>query len=233
MPAYTVATLIERARSAADMRDNFVTSTEWLRWLNVERYLLDVFLARNGVLTQQNTATVTANGAASYTITAPMAVLGVYEYKNSRYRRLKAADAIDGAHRQSDITGNTANFYSLLTTSGSEDLQLILYPNPSSGTYKVSTIAQPTALTLTTDTVTYPMGWEERLVLGLARRALAKEESPTDNVSRQINEIERHIEESAWDRVYASNQAVRNVDKVERGWSSHPTYPDPSLWYWI
>jgi hypothetical protein len=94
----------------------------------------------------------------------------------------------------------------------------------------VSVLRQPDELTADTDEVTYPMGFEERVVLGMARRALSKEETINPGIEAEIQRIEQHIDEVAWNRLYAGAQ-IRNVDRVERGW--HTTMHIPTRDYWV
>ncbi len=79
--------------------------------------------------------------------------------------------------------------------------------------------------------VNYPLGFEERVVLGLARRALAREESDAREIIAQIRECESTIEEAVSDRVFAQHSAVRNVDSDVRGWRRSVHYPDPASWW--
>jgi hypothetical protein len=231
MASTTVTEIIERAQAAADMHDNFVTSTQWLRWLNVEYRALALFILRSGYVFTENTETITANGSLTYEFNEPLVILGVYEYKDQRYRRIEHSDMMDGAGNIDEVTTGPARFFRVYqAASGKVGMQL--WPIPQSGTYKVRKVVIPVAVTLT-DSIELPAGFEERLVLGLARRALAKEESSTAEISRQVDEADRYIEEMCFDRVMAAHQSVRNVDKVERGWFPYPQYPTRERWYWI
>lgn len=243
MPAVSVNTIIARARDAADMQDSFVTPTTWLRWFNLERWMLDLFIARSGYVLKQTISTIAADGSSGYDISDALVILGVYELTDSNvYRRLRHSDLMDGAGHIDYVAGasssGAAQTFNIAWRPGaSTNTTVTLYPIPTTGTYVVFYIVEATAVStsdnLDTTLVYYPAGWEERIVLGMARRALAKEESPTGEVGRQILECERFIETMAFDRVFGAHQTVRNVDKVERGWSSQTDHLNPSHWRWV
>lgn len=234
MASVTLQTLIERAKAASDVQDDFVTPTQWIRWANVERLKLENTLVRAGYLLRENTITVTATGATSYTFAEPMAVIAAYELDSSnRYRRLRPADMIDGAgHVDENVSQGPALTYRCIQVNdGTVAVQF--WPNPQSGTYKFTVVTYPVEMTAVTDTVNYPPGFEERIVLGMARRALAKEETVNPVLERHMGEVDQFIEEVAWSRQFAAHQQVRNVDRVERGWgwSKYPVVPDRNHWY--
>ena len=230
MATVTLGELIERARDAADMTDDFPTRETFVRWLNVDRARLDVMIARHGMVYNLDREDITADGSLSYEFTQPIAIVAVYELDNQgRYRRLRAADAVDG--RFDVVTTGAAEVYKIDRTSSGE-VSLTFWPIPASGTYQVYVIPASDELEDDGDTVDYPMAWEEWLVLSAARRALAKEESSTAEVMRQMRELESHIETAAWDQQLAANQKVRNVDRVERGWCRDLLLPPVRGWGW-
>lgn len=243
MPSVSVNTLIARARDAADMQDSFVTPTTWLRWFNLERWMLDLFISRSGYVLRQTAATYAADGTGGFDISEPMVILGVYELQdNNVYRRLRHSDIFDGAGHIDYVAGASASgpatrFSVSQRIGSSAAVTVTFYPIPTSGTYQVFYIQTATEVTtadnLDTTLVYYPAGMEERIVLGMARRALAKEESPTSEITRQIKECEQFVEELAQDRIFGAHQQVRNVDKVERGWSSQTDHTNPSDWRWV
>lgn len=234
MPTFTVQKLVDRARAAADMYDDFVTQTQWIDWVNVERDLLERHIAKSGYVLAETVQTITANGAASYAITPePYAILAVYEEVDGRYRRLRGDDIFDGtAGRYTADTGQARKFRVKRTSGGS--LELHLYPKPTSGTYKIVMIAVPAPVSSLAATVFYPMSWEERIVQGLASNALGKEETVNPKVEKAKGEIESHIEQTAWDLMYAHSGArVRNVDKVERQWFDTLEVPTRDYWVYV
>lgn len=234
MAAVTLQTLIDRAKAASDVQDEFVSQVEWTTWANTEVLLLENFLLRVGYVLRENTVSITATGATSYSLTQdPMAVLAVYEVKDSRWRRLRPGDLVDGPGGIDTVTTGAAQQYRFIQDATGV-LQLLLWPNAASGSYKVRVVTAPTALASLSSSVNYPAGFEERIVLGMARRALAKEETVNTVLEQHLREIEQHIEEVAVNRVFSAHQAIRNTDHIERAWgwsSSMPGMPYPAHWY--
>lgn len=237
MPATAVTELIARAKAAADMEDSgFVTQAQWLRWANLEHRMFYSWLARHGYVVDTTGASHTADGTGSFAaVTDPMVVMGVWEVVGTRYRPLRSGDAIQYTTAGTQ-TGPASHYW--LSDRGDGDFNIVMFPRPTSGTYVSLYLASPATLVLATpavgedDEVRYPLGLEERIVLGMARRALAKEESSTAEVGRQIRELEQHAEAVAWDRLSGGVQAVRNVDARERGWHSGLALPPPREWLW-
>jgi hypothetical protein len=234
LPAVTVDNIIARARSAADMRDNFVTPAEWLAWFNVERRWLDQFIARHGLVNAETSVSITTDGStATYPLNDPLAILGVYELRSGFYREVKPSDtmglAADHIAAPGVVVSPATKYRAFQGASG--QVEITFYPTPAAGeTYVVYEIAQAADVTDTTTSVTYPMNFEERIVLGLARRALAKEETTNGALERETQRIESHIEEVALDRAYGAFQRVRNVDRRERGWVRWPEIPTRERW---
>src|SRR5512139_1488436 len=95
MRAFTVQQLIDRAAAIADMHDSFVTPAQWLAWYNTEARALELFIARSGWVINLASS---VDAGASYTATitgAPLAILGVYEVRDGRYRPLKFQNQVD------------------------------------------------------------------------------------------------------------------------------------------
>lgn len=364
MPTTSVATLIDRAKATADMRDNFVTPTQWERWASQERLALDLFLARSGwtqTFSEFN-ITVTGTEAGVYSVNPSggiMAIVCVYQYDSAgRIRMLEHQDAVTFLHRSPGYSGAPQSHarYFRVANAG-DNLTLNFYPEPQAGeTYKVLYIAHPPPLVVSTDSVfasaqfrgfevlsrspgaagigtvvnimgvipsigtphplvgtarliqdtqaavtvtfdysgdgmfigeildtpttynavyaalnsstvvqvgaetvpgettfglvqqetettslpttpatsvSYPMGWEERIVLGMARRALMKEESDTKAVDTEIALWESRIEEACWNRVLTSSPQVRNIDYQHYAWTNRYLVPPFGFWVWI
>ena len=247
MPTVTVSTLIDRAKAAADMRDNFVTPTQWTTWATQERLALDLFLARSGwtlPLTDFD-ITVTGSEAGSFTVNPTggvMAIVCVYQYDSAgRVRMLENQDAVTFLRRTPGYSGSPRGHstYYRVTWSG-DNLTLNLYPEPNTGeTYRVVYIAHPKKLVVSSPgtweetSVSYPMGWEERIVLGMARRALIKEESSTTAIDSEIGMWESRIEEACWNRVLSTSPSVRNTDQLHYGWTDRFSVPPFTLWTWV
>ena len=236
MPAVTAQELIDRAKAASDVQDDFVTTTQWLKWADIEQTLLDAFLLRHGYVLREDQEIITSTGATpgQYTLVDfpdPLAILGVYQFSNGRFRRLRPSDLMDGAGHIDWVTTGSAQVYRLFQNS--DALTLELWPAPPAGELYYLRLVNGPELPITAldDEVNYPAGFDERIVLGMARRALAKEETVNPVLETHLREIERHIEEVAANRAFAAHQQIRNVDRVERGWQTYPMIPDASWWY--
>lgn len=235
MPVFTVQNIIDRAVSAADMHDLFVTPTEWLAWFNAERQALDILSARSGwVLNRVSTTTIP--GAATYAHpTEVMAIIGVWEAEpGGRFRPIVPRDYVSNFVQSSvgPFTG-PAVFYSAVTDDSGQTT-FTFYPRPTSGNYIIAFLdATPTA-TAVTDSVRFPMGIEERLVLGMARRALDKEESETSAIEKRVAREEQRVEEVAASKLFAYGAKVRDVDLSERGWGLNGfEIPPSATWLWL
>jgi hypothetical protein len=203
------------------MQDNFVTTTQWLAWLNYERQALEIFLNRTGWVTNlRTTQLISDNG--SYTVAGDgyaltgvvMAVAGVYQYDQGTFRRLTLRPSVDV---MSDSTEQQGTPYHYSLEQDGDDTVIRLHPRPDSGTFYAVWLPSPAAVTSMTGSMTYPLGFEEWLVLKLARRALVKEESDTSSVDKLIREIEQTVEELCWSRALAGDQFQRDVrQKVDR-----------------
>jgi hypothetical protein len=262
MPAFTVQQLVTRAMSQADMRDNFVSETEWIAWANQERQALQVFLARVGWILELHTFTgtitssgwdVTLDGSApesmvgtggNYVLESTadpdafviMAICGVWEVgSDSQVRRLRMDNAVDFLLQLPSATTaqSHASKFRVFTRNFNQ-LNFNFYPTPQVGeTYLIQALLAPLTLTSLASTITLPMGWEEWLVLKLARRALIKEESDPSKVEAMIREIEQQIEELSWSKNLAEVPAVRNVDQQVYHWDTNLITPPWSSWAWI
>ncbi len=249
----TALTIIQRAMAIADMHDNFVTETDWLNWLNQEQYALRLFLARAGWTLPFDTtvATMTTSGwdlstdgasavsvaktaAGHYvftpTLAAVMAVVCIHENRSGDMRLLHLQNDVDFL-RQTITGGNTtghANSYRLRMYGN--EIHADFFPSPVTGeSYYITYLSAPVPITATTQSIALPMGWEERLVLGMARRALVKEESDTSAVEKLMREMDSQIEQLCWNRVMSEAPRVRNTDpNVARD-----TYPVWQQWFWL
>lgn len=237
MPSFTAQNIIDRAAAAADMHDDFVPQSIWLAWLNVARQELCIKMARSGWVPF---GMVSGSAVSPTTGTVPLnfeflALIGVVEVDSSgRYRHLVAADFVDQV-RQVDgttapITGPATRYF-LTDDEGSTTLRL--YPRPTTGTYTYFYLKAPTTIVTVSDTLTYPLGLEEYLVLRMARKALVKEESDTAAIDKELNAIQEQIELYGHERNWANAPKVRNTDDVERGWNLQLTYPPPNAWIWL
>lgn len=243
MPAFTAQQLIDRAADMADMSDNFVQPATWLNWLRIECTALDIFMARNGYV--QNIVIQTSPIDPSNPVISLgsdiLGLVGVWEVVNGRYRRLTQKNPVEFL-TQNPATGavtGPATFYTVETkgvgTGGGDGYTIKLFPRVNnSGTYAVAylppSVVGPLSLT---SVLYYPMGYEEAIVMAMAKRALIKEDSDPATISREIANWRSNVEEQQWDRQLADTPAVRNVDMQVRGWNNWIDFPSPSSWSWF
>jgi hypothetical protein len=233
MPAFTGQQLVNRAASVADQHDGFVTPEECLDWLNVEARALDVFCARHGWKLRAFAQTTVAS--APYSITLPdetLALLGVWELtSDGRYRPLEHTDAVT-SRIQDPLTGpDTGEAREFWTESAGDGVTVYLYPRPTSGTYVAIYLPSTARFTDLEDTATYPLGFEEWIVLNLALRMLVKEESDTRKVEDLILKEERKISEMGWQRQMAEVPKIRKQRRTS--WAYEPLYPEVVRWHWL
>jgi hypothetical protein len=212
MATVTATEIIARAQAAADMTDNFITETQWLYWLNVENRALAVMLARLNFPWRQEDQIVSCNGSLEYTLSEPLAVLGAFYLEDDgRLRRLELMHPSQRRVAAVGISGKPAQWSIRRQVSGS-NIYVTFYPAPSSGSVYVQCIMPPATVTVG-GSVYYPLNWEERIVLGMARRALAKEETVNPVLEDMIKDIEVHIESSAFDQLMLDAPVIRNTRK--------------------
>lgn len=240
MPTILTAELVERAKAAADMHDNFVTLRQWLTWASLERMALDLLIARAGWTQAFATTTITVDGSEDGEFTPDttsgiMAIVAIHQVSPQGTRLLRTADpatflrTLPGGEQR----GNATHFRA---RQDEDTLILNFFPEPAAGeTYLVTYIPHPRRLTTADEvgydtSVSYPMGWEERIVLGMARRALEKEESDSTGIRLQITEMERQIEELIQSRAGATS--IINMDQVNYGWCDRVSYPPILDWWW-
>lgn len=242
----TTRELVDAAAAAADMTDNYITPAQWMRFASQEHLTLALLLARSGWTQNVLSTTITVAGteAGVYNLTVtPLALVAVHIVRSGRVREVHFNNAIDFLRQSPGTSGvhGDPTEYRVLWDQANDRLSLGFYPEPSTGTtLSVSYIPEPLRLTLDAspasgyaNSVKYPMGWEERIWLGMARRALAKEDTDTTEIRRLIAECESGIEEAVFDRVLGSSPTVRNLDLSRRGWDKTVAYPAPSNWWFF
>lgn len=245
MPTFTVQNIVDRAAAIADMHDTFVTPAQWLAWFNVERRALELFKARHGGVAMGNVQTVTAVGPDRYPLATAgvnetMAIVGVWqELSSGRLRPLRIVPWVDNFVQDEggpDVGPSQYVFIEDHNNDGVEVSTLLrFYPRDPSGNYLIMYLQAPAAAVSMTTVFSQPMGLEERIVLGMAKRALIKEESDTSAIDKLIREMDQQIEEYCWQRSFAQVASVRNVDKLQRGWVTQDGFvpPNPDSWFWM
>ncbi len=241
----TTRELYNRAAAAADMHDTFVTPAQAMFWASQENLNLALFIARSGWVQNVLTETITVDGTEDgvFPLTAdPLAIVCVHQSDSTGYRALRYNNYVDfrrQAPGSSLVTGDPVEFM-VRWDQDSDAMVFGFYPEPPSGTVLiVSYIPEPDRLTLDSapaagyaNSVNYPMGWEERVVLGMARRALEKEESDSTALIRQMRECDSAIESACWDRALADSPTIRNVDR-RSVFGRTISYPPATQWVFI
>jgi hypothetical protein len=239
MPSFTVQNFIDRAATRADMKpdDEFVTPTQWLHFATEECRELDLQVLRHGYVPREVSVDITTTTELSYTIADPLAVLGVFEVEGGRYRFVAPADMLLGpAGRRAAVASNAdiapATSYRM-TQNDDNEVVIEFYPYPGAGkTYRVFYVPERATFASAADTVNYPGGIERRVVVGMARQAIEKEEASSGRMLSQIQEADLMVERFCWGRQQGAPQ-VRNTDRELRGWLPSPFRPSRDLWQWI
>jgi hypothetical protein len=230
MASTTLTVLAQRAAAAADMEDNFISAETWRNWANVENRNLAIKLAGWGFPWKQTDENITLTGASQYEITEPLAIIAVfYVESDGSYTRLRVVNPAQrqgspnrlvGVPREATIFRNT-----------NDDLSFRFYPNPTSGTVISRQIDIPAELVYSgptasqSTTVTYPLNWEELIVLRMARRALAKEETVNPFIEVQIAEMDAAIRDACANFLLSDAPVIRNVRD-----DNSSVYVDSSEW---
>lgn len=232
MPAITAQNMIDRAAAIADQHDDFVTPKQWLAWVNAEVRALDIFAARSGWIQQDPLPTSVSSAPYSITLLAEtLCVLGVWEENGGRYRKVRYSDTIS-SRMQDPTNGSTVGAAREFWIERTDDEPVIrFFPRPTSGTYVCLSVTSTPQITALTDSVTYPLGFEELIVRKLAKMALIKEESNTSAIERLITQEEQRIEEICWNSVLAESPRVRRAERS--GWDREPLYPEAKAWVWL
>jgi hypothetical protein len=229
--------------AAADMHDTFVTPTQWMDWATQEHRALTISLAQSSWTQNLLTTTVTIDSAdlGLIPIPEPLAVVCVHHAGPQGTRPLTHTNAVDLLRlvNPSAPEGNASHFGVTYDPDASQ-YTVRLVPQPRSGDqYTITYVPLPKTLVLGTpgageaNSVGYPLGFEERIVLGMARRALIKEESDTMALERLIKEEDARIERAIWGFVMSQVPTIRNVDRQARNWTSTLIYPPSRDWVWL
>lgn len=242
----TTDELVTRAQTAADMHDATINPAQWNPWLTLENIALAVLLARAGWTLNMKTQAIAVTGAEAgqYVLaTQPLAVVAVHQVRGNRVRLIDYTNVVDYSRMTATDTAATGDpsEYRVLWDQDNDRLVVNFYPTPAAGTqFIVSYIPHPLKLTLDdpvsdptqyANSVRYPLGWEERIVLGLGKRALRKEESDTSGIQQDLDDLDKEIERTVYDQIFAAHSAVRNVDDEVRGWGTKMFYPPPARWF--
>lgn len=217
MATVTVSDMITKVRQKADMvNTRFVTDTEVAGYLDSRNKELYGILVRYQLLQDEVEQTITADGSAYYALPARhFSTLDIYYDQGSgtelvRLKRL--------SHRDRPRTSGSSQAVGYRLTGDG----VVLYPAVSSGTYKHYYVPSPLELVETVSdattevaSVSYPMGWEEYIILGAAIDCLAKEETINQALNKKFSDMERRIADEASLREQSETQTVYNADSED------------------
>lgn len=241
----TTEELVERAQLAADMHDGPFTPKQWMYFATQENIALSIFLARAGWTLNVKTTTITVTGseAGAFDLGVdPLAIVAVHQIgSDGAVRRIKCNNAVDFLHQNIGSTtakGDPTEFR-VVWDQDDDSYTLNFYPAPNTGTqFLVSYIPHPAKLVVGTpaageaNSVKYPLGFEEWIVLKLGVRAKKTTEEDPSDLMDEFKQCQQYIEQAVWDRVFAA-ATVRNVDEEERGWTRSVVFPPSTEWWFV
>lgn len=184
----------------------FVTDAELTGLINVSYKHLYGTLVEHSMHRSETTYTITATGAATYDLPDNLfSLLNVFRYENARYRyrlsrfsdRMKPGPADQGDASHYRVRGSA----------------LVLWPNPTSGTYEVEYIPIPEDLSADDDELDGILGWEEWVVLDVSSKVLVKEGSLEEAqlCMQERDALLRKIEDQANLAEFSETRVIENV----------------------
>ena len=171
-------------------------------------------LARLQLLKDVSTQLISADGSDTYNLGDDfLHAYGVFEEtSNSTHRPLHRHNGSMKPFGRPSPSGIAAT-YDIASQENTPRIQF--YPQPSSGTYVVQYIKSPDLLTNDSDTVVYPLDWEEALVYDAAIQVLEKDDLPRSELQARLQEINAEIDNTASSRDLLNSYNIRDV----RGYS--------------
>lgn len=232
---FTGQELIDRARVYLD-DDNkdtngWLAPTSWLALLNTELAQLYRRHVRNGLVTPPATD---QSLNTSPTLQNCLAIHGVAQVLPSGlYRLLTPAQSAYGQKPfyGTPISNGPGHYW--MAEGGADNLTIKIEPDPTlaHGSYIARftpTLAYITALSQTVDV---PYGADERLVLGIARRANLKDSTTSALLERLMAESDAELAFQAFGRLKDSPRVRRVVSRTEKRGVMGNQFPgDPREW---
>lgn len=212
--AVTIANLITRAKYAADAESNsHVSDAEWQIYIHKAYGKLHAIVADTGNRFFEAEDTITATGASSYNLPAAYLSTVVVEFvadasgARRPLRRLMATE-------RTALLGTTgeAKFYELTGTT------IVLWPKPSSGSYRHVYVPQPTdysTITTSTEIDTLNVHGEEFITWTAAKMAIQKAEGNVQLAMSMIAEATEGVQDWAANRAQEGNRRAHVEDLYE------------------
>lgn len=220
----TLAELTTRARERADMvGSSFVSDQSFYKWITEGHQKLHAMLvdALGEEYAYELASFTTAEGQIDFAVPCCFYKLyGVDMEINGRVVALKPFNRAErNIYRNMTGSASLAPMYSL---SGGN---LKLYPVPPAGMVgEVIYAPEATRLTLSTDQVSYPNGWERFIVIDAAIQALAKEESSVTTLVNERQLIVNEIQATKEQRDLANPKKVVDVFAEDFFWNRGDTW---------
>lgn len=229
--------LINRARVyiADDQQEvsGFIAADKWMTLAQVEYANLYRKWVRMGLVRPKPTDTQFTGG--STTINGVLAVVGVGEDLGSYVRILSNAQVPLGAdpfwYGSTPFTSKATEW---AAHGMANNLEIDVYPLDTTTTYTVRWIPAYQYATDPTQTIDLPDGGDERLVVGLARRALVKESARSQMLEEFMREADAEAAFASFGRVGGGprvRRAPHQLRTLPQRFSSFPT--DQRFWYFI
>lgn len=222
----TVTRMMTRARERADMvNSGFITDSELRGYISSSYTELYELLIQSGLIYfNPQTENIVADGSESYPL--PDDYYGTmrvdYQWSSNYWTELFEYLEPERTMFENVFSGGATGYATHWSVQGGN---LVLLPAPSGGTYRHRYIPAPADLEIgNADQVTIDGvgGWEEWVIVDAARKMLAKEESSTAHLERDLARLKERIEESALNRAWASPRRVIDVrnrtDESQNWW---------------
>lgn len=210
-----MATLSE-IRSKVRDRADIVAETarypdsELLVYINDSYRELYGLLLKHSLLREELSQSITADGSATYNVTAGhFATLAVFKEESQHYRRLSRGSFRDRPHGSTNAITGEAGTYRIAKVSGTKTIEL--FPRPQSGTYVHVYVPEVTALSADGDVVDDVLGWDEYIVIDAAIKVLRKENSETSMLENDKFNMMVRIETEAESQDMAESLQVANT----------------------
>jgi hypothetical protein len=218
MASVALSVLRTRCKRMADMEaSSFVSDAEWLAYINAAADEYHGLLARSmeRYLETDSASTLTTGSTEDLSLSALspglLKLMGVDMQVNGKWRPVDPFPW-DERNELRNITATSGSLtrYCLRATG------LKLLPVPTSGlSVRVNYVPQRTQFTADGDTIEGYNGWEEYIVVLAARRAMAKEESDTTFLDRELVRLETRIKSEASMRDALEPKRMRDCDEED------------------
>lgn len=184
----SLVSLRTRVRQRADQENStFVSDSELNRYINDAMEWVYYEMTCSGLFPDETSFSITANGAASYTLPEINTIITVERQDGSNFIPLRRAERAEVPNFRS-VANGLAWVYDI--TWGLRAVPSIkFYPTPNSGTYIVRYIPPVTLLSADGDLVYNAGGWDGLIVLDAAVKCVKKEGGDSIPLERERQEM--------------------------------------------